>query len=83
MGSSGRHPWPRRLPELQLDDRFDTRANARQHKTLRCRPVDRLIEERAVMAPLPEPPDTDRRWVLRVPPDPYLRFDTCDYSPTA
>ena len=33
------------------------------------------------MAPLPAaPPDTDRRWVLRVPPDPYLRFDTCDYS---
>ena len=25
-------------------------------------------------------PDTDRRWVLRVPPDPYVRFDTCDYS---
>ncbi|MBA3407436.1 MAG: hypothetical protein H0U06_05140 [Solirubrobacterales bacterium] len=51
------------------------------HKTLRCRPIDRLLEERQVMAPLPEtPPDTDRRWVLRVPPDPYLRFDTCDYS---
>ena len=51
------------------------------HKTLRCRPIDRLIEERAVMAPLPAAaPDTDRRWVLRVPPDPYLRFDTCDYS---
>ena len=33
------------------------------------------------MAPLPaRPPDTDRRWVLRVPPDPHLRFDTCDYS---
>jgi hypothetical protein len=33
------------------------------------------------MAELPErPPDTDRRWVLRVPPDPHLRFDTCDYS---
>ena len=33
------------------------------------------------MAPLPaELPDTDRRWVLRVPPDPYLRFDTNDYS---
>ena len=33
------------------------------------------------MAPLPAtPPDVDRRWVLRVPPDPYLRFDTCDYS---
>ena len=26
------------------------------------------------------PPDCDRRWVLRVPPDPYLRFDTNDYS---
>ena len=33
------------------------------------------------MAPLPPvAPDTDRRWVLRVPPDPYLRFDSCDYS---
>jgi transposase len=67
--------------QLQLDDWFDTRANPRHHKTLRCRPIDRLIEERELMAPLPErPPDTDRRWVLRVPPDPHLRFDTCDYS---
>ena len=32
------------------------------------------------MAALATAPDTDRRWVLRVPPDPYLRFDTCDYS---
>ena len=67
--------------QLQLDAWFDERANSRFHRTLRCRPIDRLIEERAVMAPLPAgPPDTDRRWVLRVPPDPYLRFDTCDYS---
>jgi transposase len=67
--------------QLQLDDWFDTRANPRVHKTLRCRPIDRLIEERTVMAPLPAtPPDTARRWVLRVAPDPYLRFDTCDYS---
>ncbi len=66
---------------LQLDDWFDTRANPRMHKTLRCRPIDRLLEERAVMAPLPAvAPDVDRRWVLRVAPDPYLRFDTCDYS---
>jgi hypothetical protein len=51
------------------------------HKTLRCRPIDRLVEERAVMAALPAAaPDVDRRWALRVPPDPYLRFDTCDYS---
>jgi hypothetical protein len=28
------------------------------------------------MAALLAPPDLDRRWVLRVPPDPYLRFDT-------
>ena len=25
-------------------------------------------------------PDTDRRFVMRVPPQPYLRFDTNDYS---
>ena len=67
--------------QLQLDAWFDDRANPRMHKTLRCRPIDRLIEERAVMAPLPgRPPDVDRRWVLRVPADPHLRFDTCDYS---
>jgi transposase len=67
--------------QLQLDGWFDDRANPRMHKTLRCRPIDRLIEERTVMAALPVAgPDTDRRWVLRVPPDPYLRFDTCDYS---
>jgi transposase len=66
--------------QLQLDQWF-SKANARTHKTLRCRPVDRLADERAAMAPLPErPPDTDRRWVIRVPPDPYLRFDTNDYS---
>jgi transposase len=66
--------------QLQLDGWFDTRANPRMHKTLRCRPIDRLLEERELMAPLPAaPPDTDRRWVLRVSPDPYLRFDTCDY----
>lgn len=67
--------------QLQLDAWFDTRANPRMHKTLRCRPIDRLAEERTVMAALPAtPPDVDRRWVLRVPPDPHLRFDTCDYS---
>ena len=33
------------------------------------------------MAQLPaEMPDTARRWVTRVPPDPYLRIDTSDYS---
>jgi hypothetical protein len=67
--------------QLQLDTWFCDRANARTHKTLRCRPIDRLIEERQVMAPLPKGgPDVDRRWTVRVPPDPYLRFDTNDYS---
>ena len=32
------------------------------------------------MGALPVFPDLDRRWVTRVPADPYLRFDTCDYS---
>jgi transposase len=66
--------------QAQLDRWFDTRANPRMHKTLRCRPIDRLVEERAAMTPLPTAPDTDRRWVLRVSPDPYLRFDSNDYS---
>jgi transposase len=67
--------------QAQLDTWFAERANVRHHRTLRCRPVDRLGEERRMMAPLPAlPPDTDRRWVLRVPPDPHLRFDTNDYS---
>jgi transposase len=66
--------------QLQIDDWF-LKANARTHKTLRARPIDRLIEERQVMRPLPDrEPDLDRRWVVRVPPDPHLRFDTNDYS---
>jgi len=65
---------------LQLDDWF-CKANARAHRTLRARPVDRLAEELQVMRPLPErAPDVDRRFVMRVPPDPHLRFDTNDYS---
>ena len=66
--------------QLQLDAWFE-KANARTHKTLRVRPIDRLLEEREVMRPLPErEPDLDRRWVVRVPPDPHVRFDTNDYS---
>jgi transposase len=57
------------------------RANRRTHRTLRCRPVDRLAEERAQMRALPpEPPDLDPRMVIRVPADPHVRVDTCDYS---
>lgn len=65
----------------QLDTWFTGRANTRVHETLRARPVDRLVDEHLVMAALPaERPDCDRRIVLRVAPDPYVRFDTCDYS---
>jgi transposase len=64
----------------QLDTWFD-KANARTHRSLRCRPLDRLPEEQAAMASLPtEVPDLDPRIVLRVPPDPYVRVDTNDYS---
>jgi transposase len=66
--------------QLQLDAWCD-KVNARVHRTLRCRPIDRLVEERARMRPLPARlPDTDRRFVVRVPQQPYLRFDTNDYS---
>jgi transposase len=66
--------------QLQLDAWFE-KANARAHRTFRARPVDRLAEELGVMRPLPAAePDVDRRWVLRVTPDPYLRLDTNDYS---
>ena len=63
----------------QLDG-WCSKVNARTQKTLRERPIDRLITERQVMAELPAFPDLDRRWVTRVAVDPYLRFDTNDYS---
>ncbi len=64
-----------------LDAWFDGRANERHHRSLRCQPADRLADDLAAASCLPQvAPDTDRRWVLRVPSDPYLRFDTCDYS---
>jgi len=66
--------------QLQLDAWF-AKANSRAHRMLRERPVDRLAEELPLMRPLPEHEiDLDRRQVIRVPPDPYFRFDTNDYS---
>jgi hypothetical protein len=54
--------------ELDFQGQFDAwsaKANARRHRTIRARPIDRLAEELAVMAALPQlAPDTDRRWVL-------------------
>lgn len=63
----------------QLDQWYRGRANIRFHRGIRARPADRLAEE--ALRALPDPlPDLDRRWVLRVPPQPYVRFDTGDYS---
>lgn len=66
--------------QAQLD-RWAERANARTHRTIRAVPAERLQEERTRMRALPERmPAVDRRFVLRVPQQPYLRFDTNDYS---
>jgi transposase len=77
-------PGRRFANELDFADQLDAwfwRANRRTHRTLRCRPLDRLAEERAAMRALPpEPPDLDPRRVIRVGADPHVRVDTCDYS---
>jgi len=44
-------------------------------------PAERLEREQALMRPLPAlMPDSDRRFVIRVAQQPYLRFDRNDYS---
>ncbi len=64
-----------------LDEWFEQRANTRLHRGIRAVPAERLAEERQRMRALPERmPDVDRRFVMRVPQQPYLRFDTNDYS---
>jgi transposase len=67
--------------QLQLDDWFTSRANVRTHRTLGARPVDRLPEDVAAMIAAPEEwPVNERRMVIRVAGDPYVRIDTNDYS---
>jgi transposase len=57
------------------------RANARIHRGIRCRPVDRLNEDLAAMLPLPPvAPDIRHRFSTRLGRDHYVRFSTCDYS---
>lgn len=66
--------------QLQLDGWCD-RVNRRVHRTIRAVPVERLVAERQRMRPLPaRPPDIDRRFVTRVPQQPYVRIDRNDYS---
>ena len=71
---------PRDFQE-QLDGWYDGRANIRFHRGIRARPVERFASERLELRALPAAlPDLDRRTVLRVPPQPYARIDTVDYS---
>jgi transposase len=69
---------------LDFQDRLDAwtvKANGRVHRTIRAVPAERLVQERAGMRPLPaRMPDTDRRQVLRVPAQPFVRVDRNDYS---
>lgn len=62
-------------------DAWERRIAKRRLRTIGAVPAERLVEERQSMRSLPEVmPDTDRRFVVRVPQQPYLRFDTNDYS---
>jgi Mu transposase, C-terminal domain len=70
-------------PEHYQDelDAWAERVDRRTHRGIRAVPAERLEEELRRMRPLPaELPDVDRRFVIRVPQQPYLRFDTNDYS---
>jgi hypothetical protein len=77
-------PGRRFASELDFQAQLDAwaeRANGRTHRTTRAVPAERLAVERERMRPLPERlPESDRRFVWRVPQQPYLRWDTNDYS---
>jgi transposase len=70
--------------ELDFQDQLDgwtEKVNGRVHRTVRAVPAERLAQERERMRPLPDRlPDPDRRFVVRVAQQPYLRFDRNDYS---
>ena len=66
--------------QAQLDAWTD-KANARKHRTTRAVPAERLDAERERMRPLPAlMPAAEHRFTIRVAQQPYLRFDTNDYS---
>ncbi len=69
---------------LDFQDRLDawvTKANGRVHRTTRAVPAERLEEEKTKMRALPaRMPDTDRRQVVRVLAQPFVRVDRNDYS---
>jgi hypothetical protein len=69
---------------LDFQDRLDAwteKANRRKHRTTRAIPAERLAEETQKMRPVPARlPETDRRHVIRVPAQPFVRVDRNDYS---
>jgi Mu transposase-like protein len=66
--------------QLQLDGWCD-RVNGRVHRTIRAVPAERLRQEQGQMRPLPAVlPDCDRRLVVRVAQQPFVRVDRNDYS---
>ena len=76
-------PGRRFANELDFQAQLDgwcEKANRRVHRTTRAIPADRLLVERERMRPLAAMPDGDRRFVIRVPQQPYLHFDRNDYS---
>jgi hypothetical protein len=57
------------------------KANVRKHRSLDCRPTDRVDTDRASMLPLaPVAPAMGWRATVRVPRDHYVRLDGNDYS---
>ncbi len=77
-------PGRRFANHLDFQDQLDGwcgKVNQRVHRTIRGVPVERLVQERARMRRLPDRlPDSDRRTVVRVSQQPYLRVDRNDYS---
>jgi transposase len=76
-------PGRRFANELDFQGQLDAWceiANRRLHRTTRAVPAERAVTERELMRPLPAIPDLDRRFVARVPQQPYLRVDRNDYS---
>jgi len=69
---------------LDFQDQLDAwtdRVNQRVHRTIRAVPAERLAEEQQRMRVLPaQLPDADRRHVVRVLAQPFVRVDRNDYS---
>jgi len=65
---------------VQLAD-WLARANRRQHRVLRCRPLDRIADDRRAMLSFPPVlPDPALRLATRLSRDHHVRVGTCDYS---